>query len=181
MASINNGINWEEVHQDMENSLGKITSNAAMAFLDERGVIEIHLKKDFRGWAKKVLFFKDFLNRLEDFDLKGYRHIKEFEYAKAIKEEDGRRVRVLSISLKADFDFDAYRVPEKFMMECALRGERIDEEHLVIAYFIWLLENKSITPRKKDDEEDTSDPYAELAGHACDLFADDEEDKEEEA
>ena len=180
MSSINNGINWEEVHQDLENALGKITSNAAMAFLDERGVIEIHLKKDFGGWAKKVLFFKDFLNRLEDFNLKGYRHIQEYEYAKAIKEEDGRRVPVLSISLKADFDFDAYRVPEKFMMECALRGERIDEEHLVIAYFIWLLENKSITPRKKDKEEDTSDPYANLAGHASDLFQIDD-DKEEEA
>lgn len=179
MAS-NNGINWEEVHQDLENSLGRITSNAAMAFLDERGVIEIHLKKDFGGWAKKVLFFKDFLNRLEDFNLKGYRHIKEFEYAKTLKEEDGRRVPVLSISLKADFDFDAYRVPEKFMMECALRGEKIDEEHLVIAYFIWLLENKSITPRKKDDGEETSDPYASLAGHACDLFQIDD-DKEEEA
>lgn len=180
MASINNGINWEEVHQDLENALGKITSNAAMAFLDERGVIEIHLKKDFGGWAKKVLFFKDFLNRLEDFDLKGYRHIQEYEYAKAIKEEDGRRVSVLSISLKADFDFDSYRSPEKFMMECALRGEKIDEEHLVIAYFIWLLENKSIAPRKKDGGEESSDPYANLAGHACDLFQIDD-DKEEEA
>ena len=74
MAS-NNGINWEEVHQDLENALGKITSNAAMSFLDERGTIEIRLKDDFGGWAKKVLFFKDFLNRLEDYDLKGYRHI----------------------------------------------------------------------------------------------------------
>lgn len=63
------------------------------------------------------------------------------------------------------------------MMECALRGERIDEEHLVIAYFIWLLENKSIAPRKKDGGEESSDPYSNLAGHASELFADDGEEE----